>query len=78
MTHNAHPDEMDMDFEDETSEYEEDDSDAIDVEALFREARRRKVISESDVEAILASADEEQAERLYQRLQQLGIRVVTE
>ena len=78
MMHNAHPDEMNMDFEDETSEYEEDDSDAIDVEALFREARRRKVISESDVEAILASADEEQAERLYQRLQQLGIRVVTE
>jgi RNA polymerase primary sigma factor len=69
---------MNMDFEDEAAEYEEDDSDAIDVEALFREARRRKVISESDVEAILASADEEQAERLYQRLQQLGIRVVTE
>ena len=78
MTTNAHPDEMNMDFEDETADFEEEDSDAIDVEALFREARRRKVISESDVEAILASADEEQAERLYQRLQQLGIRVVTE
>jgi RNA polymerase primary sigma factor len=67
-----------MDFDDEAVNFEEDNGDELDVEALFREARRRRVISEADVEAILASADEEQAERLYQRLQQLGIRVVTE
>jgi RNA polymerase primary sigma factor len=68
-----------MDFDDEAVDFEEEeDGDELDVEALFREARRRRVISEADVEAILASADEEQAERLYQRLQQLGIRVVTE
>ncbi len=69
---------MDLDFDDEIVDFEEEEGNELDVEALFREARRRRVISEADVEAILASADEEQAERLYQRLQQLGIRVVTE
>jgi RNA polymerase primary sigma factor len=70
---------MDLDFDDEAVDFEEEeDGNELDVEALFREARRRRVISEADVEAILASADEEQADRLYQRLQKLGIRVVTE
>ena len=60
------------------SENNSSESEAVDVEALFKEARRRRAINEADVEAILASADEEQAEELYQRLQRLGIRVVTE
>lgn len=66
-----------MDF-DEIIDSEELDLDAIDVEALFKKARRQRKINESDVEAILASADEEQAEELYQRLQRLGISIVTE
>lgn len=66
-----------MEF-DEIVDSEETDLESIDVEALFREARRRRKISEADVEAILASADEEQAEELYQRLQRLGISIVTE
>ena len=66
-----------MDF-DEIIDSEDTDLESIDVEALFREARRKRKINESDVEAILASADEEQAEELYQRLQRLGISIVTE
>ncbi len=66
-----------MDFE-EIVDSEETDLQAVDVEALFRKARRQRQISEADVESILASADEEQAEELYQRLQRLGISIVTE
>ena len=66
-----------MDF-DEIVDSEETDLESIDVEALFRKARRQRRINEADVEAILASADEEQAEELYQRLQRLGISIVTE
>ncbi len=66
-----------MDF-DEIVDSEETDLEAVDVEALFRKARRQRKISEADVESILASADEEQAEELYQRLQRLGISIVTE
>ncbi len=66
-----------MDF-DEVVDSEDADLDSIDVEALFKRARRQRKINEADVEAILASADEEQAEELYQRLQRLGISIVTE
>src|SRR5690606_31554347 len=66
-----------MDF-DEIVDSEETDLESIDVEALFRKARRSRQINEADVEAILASADEDQAEELYQRLQRLGISIVTE
>ena len=66
-----------MDF-DEIVDSEETDLESIDVEALFRKARRSRKINEADVEAILASADEDQAEELYQRLQRLGISIVTE
>ncbi len=66
-----------MDF-DEIVDSEETDLESIDVEALFRKARRLRKINEADVEAILASADEDQAEELYQRLQRLGISIVTE
>ncbi|KPK12957.1 MAG: hypothetical protein AMJ56_04205 [Anaerolineae bacterium SG8_19] len=51
---------------------------AIDIEALVKEARRSRVIEEADVQAILASADEEQADRLYEQLQRLGIRIVSD
>jgi RNA polymerase primary sigma factor len=54
-----------------------DDIELIDIEALFRQARRTREIDEADVQAILASADDDQAERLYERLQRLGIRIVS-
>ncbi len=50
----------------------------INVEALVKEARRSGQIDESDVQAILASTDEEQADLLYERLQKLGIRIVSD
>lgn len=70
-----------MDFDDtieETTDKEEQETETIDVEALVKRARRSRVIEEADVQAILASADEEQADKLYEQLQRLGIRIVSE
>jgi RNA polymerase primary sigma factor len=73
---------MKMDFEDELdeeveSETEEEKSQpAIDIEMLVKKARRSRRIDEADIQAALASADEEQADKLYEQLQRLGIRVV--
>ena len=50
----------------------------FDVESMVKKARRSRKIAETDVQAILASADEEQADRLYEQLQRLGIRIVSE
>ena len=49
----------------------------LDVDALVRKARRSRRIAESDVQAILASVSEEQADQLYERLQKLNIRIVS-
>ena len=49
----------------------------IDLEALVKKARRSREIDESDVQTLLASVDESQADLLYQRLQKLGIRIVS-
>ena len=51
---------------------------SIDIEALVKKARRSRQIEEADVQAILASADEEQADKLYEQLQRLGIRIVSD
>lgn len=56
----------------------EGEQQAIDIEALVKEARRSRQIEEADVQAILASADEDQADRLYEQLQRLGIRIVSD
>ena len=49
----------------------------LDVDALVRKARRSRQIAESDVQSILASVSEEQADQLYERLQKLNIRIVS-
>jgi RNA polymerase primary sigma factor len=75
-----------MDFEDEDDVIEEEAEELeetggkppLDVESLVRRARRSRQIDEADVQAILASADEEQADKLYQQLQKLGIRIVSD
>ncbi len=54
-----------------------ENGEGIDIEALFRRARRTREIDETDVQTILASADEEQAERLYEQLHKRGIRIVS-
>ena len=71
--------EMDETFDDvEAFEVENNEEKAIDVEEMVKKARRSQKIAEADVQAILASADEEQADKLYEQLQQLGIRIVSE
>jgi RNA polymerase primary sigma factor len=54
------------------------DHGTLDIEALVKKARRSRQIEEADVQAILASADDEQADRLYEQLQRLGIRIVSD
>lgn len=72
-----------MDFDPELENVEnlqenEGEPQAIDIEALVKKARRSRQIEEADVQSILASADEEQADRLYEQLQRLGIRIVSD
>ncbi|MCZ2113323.1 MAG: sigma-70 family RNA polymerase sigma factor [Anaerolineae bacterium] len=66
------PHEIDSDDAEETLAAE-----PLDVNALVRKARRSRRIAESDVQSILASVSEEQAEQLYERLQKLHIRIVS-
>ncbi len=65
---------------DEIDDLEEADegqsAEPLDVDALVRKARRSRQIADSDVQSILASVSEEQAEQLYERLQKLNIRIV--
>ena len=55
----------------------DDSPDLVDLEALVKKARRSREIDASDVQALLATADDDQAELLYERLQKLGIRIVS-
>ena len=64
--------------------YDDDDAaeealtpEPLDVEALVRKARRSRQIAEADVQTILATANEDEAEALYERLQKLNIRIVS-
>jgi RNA polymerase primary sigma factor len=72
-----------MEFESELNDELEDDEldvdvpELIDIEALVKKARRDREIDESEVQAILAAADDDQADQLYDRLQQMGIRVIS-
>jgi len=52
--------------------------DYMDVEALVKKARRSRQIDEADVQAILATASDDEADLLYERLQKLNIRIVSE
>jgi RNA polymerase primary sigma factor len=63
-----------MDFAEETPT---NNGDPLDIEAIVKKARRSRRIDEADVQAILAEADEDQADKLYEQLQQLGIRVIS-
>jgi RNA polymerase primary sigma factor len=72
---------MKMDIEDELDDeaepqVEEKSRQSFDIEVLIKKARRSRRIDEADIQAVLASADEEQADKLYEQLQRLGIRVV--
>ncbi len=54
-----------------------EDVDPLDIEELVKKARRSRVIDEADVQTVLAKADDEQAERLYARLQKHDIRIIS-
>lgn len=66
--------EKEYDIDNEADEELEPES--LDLEALVKKARRSRQIAESDVQSILATASEEEAEHLYQRLQKLNIQIV--
>jgi RNA polymerase primary sigma factor len=72
-----------MEFEEKFDEIEglevdTGEAQTIDIEALVKKARRSRQIEEADVQTILASADEEQADKLYEQLQRMGIRIVSD
>lgn len=54
------------------------ESENLDFEALVKRARRSRKIDEADVQTILATASDDEAELLYERLQKLNIRIVAE
>ena len=56
---------------------EDNDGDFIDIQALVQQAGRSRKIDESVLQAILATADEDQADRLYEQLQRVGTRIVS-
>jgi len=68
---------LEHEFEDIDDESEEGDEEFIDIQALVQQAGRSRQIKESDLQAILATADEEQADRLYEQLQRVGTRIVS-
>jgi RNA polymerase primary sigma factor len=49
-----------------------------DIEALVKKARRNREIDASEVQALLAQADDDQADRLYTQLRKHNIRIVSE
>jgi RNA polymerase primary sigma factor len=71
-------DNLSEDWEEQVEGEEDSDDEVLDIESLVKKARRSRQIDEADVQAILASADEAQADLLYERLQKLGIRIVAE
>jgi RNA polymerase primary sigma factor len=65
-------------FEQEDIIEDDDDHEAeIDIEALVKRARRSREIDKADIDMLLATADQDQAELLYERLQSLNIRIVS-
>ncbi len=69
------PEESEFDGLDEAGEAR--GAEPLNVDALVRKARRSRQIAESDVQSILASASEDEADALYDRLQKLNIRIVS-
>ena len=65
-------------FEQEDIIEDDDDHETeIDIEALVKRARRSREIDKADIDMLLATADQDQAELLYERLQSLNIRIVS-
>ncbi len=70
-------DPMDFDPDEQDAQAESAEADQpLDVESLVRKARRSRQIAEADVQSILATASDDEADLLYERLQKLNIRIV--
>jgi RNA polymerase primary sigma factor len=63
--------------EDIIDDDDDDNETEIDIEALVKRARRSREIDKADIDMLLATADQDQAELLYERLQSLNIRIVS-
>lgn len=70
--------ELNKQIDDANTDEPEVIDEVIDIEALVKKARSSREIKEADVQALLATADEDQAERLYARLQKLNIRIISD
>jgi RNA polymerase primary sigma factor len=73
---------MKIDPEDELDDSEEPEAEErneqpFDLDMLVKKARRTRRVDEAEIQAVLATADEEQADKLYEQLQRLGIRIVS-
>ncbi len=55
---------------------DEFDAEPLDIEAIVKKVRRSRQIKAADVQALLATADDDQAEKLYARLQKLDVQVI--
>ena len=60
----------------DADDLDEDEQNAVVIEALVKKARRERKVNESEVADAVAKVDETAAEALYTRLQNLGIRIV--
>lgn len=67
----------DSDVDDNFDDENEMDTEQLDLDELIKNARRSREIDESDVQAILATATDDEAGKLYERLQKLNIRIVS-
>lgn len=63
---------------DDDEDLEMVEAEVVDIEALVKKARRNREIDASEVQALLATADDDQAYRLYTQLQKHNIRIVSE
>ncbi len=55
----------------------DNDDDAVDVEAFVKQARRTRKIDEHELQTVLAALDEDEAEKLYTSLQNIGIDIAS-
>lgn len=62
----------------DNNSHDADDDDVIDVASFLKEARRKRRVDENELQTVLASLDDEEAEQLYTTLQTMGIDIPSE
>ncbi len=51
------------------------DEETLSIEEFLKRAAKTRQVDEAEVQAVLASSDEEEADRLYEQLQKMGIQI---